>query len=250
MALADFESISLAEMNRVRLLNRTDVKFVLPEAQLLMALAGLSAEYRVLSIDNNQLNHYRTLYFDTPDFALYFRHHAGGRNRYKVRSREYVDTQLNFLEVKQKVNRYRTVKSRLQTPELVTSFTPDTAEFMQSHFPYRATKLEPKLWNAYTRITLVNRYQQERVTLDLDLRFSHLGRGVALPGMAIAEVKQDGVNRHSPFMKAMRQQHVHAMGLSKYCLGVALLYNGIKANNFKPKLRHVYKVAGDIRYEH
>ncbi len=62
-----------------------------------------------------RLNHYRTLYFDTPDFELYLLHVNGRADRYKVRSREYTDTHLSYLEVKHRTPKDRTIKERLST---------------------------------------------------------------------------------------------------------------------------------------
>jgi hypothetical protein len=55
-----FDPISLDEMNSVALLNRTDTKFVMTTGQLLDALAALQTRYRILSVNNQRLNHYRT----------------------------------------------------------------------------------------------------------------------------------------------------------------------------------------------
>jgi hypothetical protein len=237
-----FEPISLAQMDEVALLDRTDTKYVMNEGQLFYALASLTEHYRILDIDSTRLNLYRTLYFDTADFALYLRHHAGGRNRYKVRSRKYVNTQLSFLEVKCKVNKNRTIKNRIRTPGLITQFIPETSDFVEAHCPLNAHILEPKLWNDFSRITLVSKHRQERLTLDLNLKFCNDSRTVALPGIAIAEVKQDGVNHNSDFIRQMRAMNIHPTGFSKYCIGVSLLYQHVKHNSFKPKLRLVNKL--------
>ena len=69
--VAAFDPISLAEMERVSLLNRTDTKYVMGVSQLQRALAQIRDQYRVLEVNGTRLNHYQTLYFDTPDFALY-----------------------------------------------------------------------------------------------------------------------------------------------------------------------------------
>jgi hypothetical protein len=240
--LSRFDPISLAQMDGVALLDRTDTKYVLNAGQLYGTLASLTEYYRVLDIDGIRLNPYRTLYFDTADFALYLRHHAGGRNRYKVRSRKYLDTSLSFLEIKRKVNKSRTVKNRLQTPGLISRFTPQTSEFVKAHFPLNPNFLEPKLWNDFSRITLVSKHRQERLTLDLSLQFCNDRCTVALPGIAIAEVKQDGVNHNSDFIRQMRAMNIHSTGFSKYCIGVSMLYQNVKHNNFKPKLRLVNKL--------
>ena len=80
-----FAPISLDEMDAVALLNRIDTKFVMSTEQLVSALFALQSDYRILSINGQRLNHYRTLYFDTPDFELYNLHVNGRANRYKVR---------------------------------------------------------------------------------------------------------------------------------------------------------------------
>ena len=229
-------------MDGVALLNRTDTKYVMQTAQLQQALAQLTDRYRVLKVKGNRLNHYQTVYFDTPDFALYTRHHDGFRNRYKVRSREYVDSHKAFLEVKFKTNKNRTIKSRLQTPDVVTEFDAQSTDFVHAHYPNDPEMLEPKLWNQFLRITLVSMHSVERLTLDVNLEFRQGHEGAAMPGVAIAEVKQDGFNMQSDFIQQMRSMGVRPSGFSKYCMGVATLYDDVKKNNFKPRMLHVGKL--------
>jgi hypothetical protein len=178
------------------------------------------------------------------------RHHAGRQRRYKVRSRQYVESQRSFLEVKIKTNKDRTVKQRVETGNLVTWWTPEASRFTAAALPEDAGALEPKLWNSFARITLVSKHAAERLTLDLNLRFDDGWQGISLPGLAIAEVKQDGFNRQSDFVRQMRAMAIHANGFSKYCVGAALLYPQLKHNNFKDKLRLVEKLMGDNSHVH
>lgn len=242
--LGRFAPISLREMDAVALQNRTDTKYLLSTAQLARALPAIGGQYRVLEIDGVRLNPYQTLYFDTPDFALYLQHHAGKRNRYKVRSRRYVVTDQSFIEVKHKTNKDRTVKRRVPTGAIATTCTPELAGFVAACVPELTGTLEPKLWNAYARITLVSNTHAERLTIDLDLSFRSEGRSVALPGIAIVEVKQDGLDRGSGFMQQMHTMHLQPTSFSKYCIGVALLFPQVKHNNFKPKLRLLQQLIG------
>lgn len=247
-----FRPISLAEMADVALLNRTDTKFVLATGDLLAALADLSSAYRVLEVNGIRLNHYQTLYFDTPDFALYHRHHVGAAERYKVRARTYVESDLAFFEVKHKTKKKRTVKDRLQTPQMVTKMGRDTAVFLHHHYPYDPADLRPALWNSFTRLTLVSTARPERLTIDFDLAFYVEQRRVTLPGVAVAEVKQDGFSTNSDFIREIRARHAHPTSFSKYCLGVALLYPHLKHNNFKRQLLLVQKLlsGGNHAYTH
>ncbi|MBX2998368.1 MAG: VTC domain-containing protein [Caldilineaceae bacterium] len=242
--LAAFEPIDLAEMGRMALLNRVESKYVLPRPLLDDLLNGLSDFYSVLVIEDHCLNHYRTLYFDTADFAMYRRHHAGALNRYKVRARQYVDTQTSFFEVKFKTNKRRTIKSRLPTTGLPNLLDAELSEFLRNTCPYPATDLQPCLWNRYLRATLANKEANERVTLDFEISFAWGEREACCGEIVIAEVKQEGPPWISPFARLMREHHLCSTGFSKYCMGMSLLYPDVKKNRFKPKQRLIAKLQG------
>ena len=116
-----YAPISLNEMADVALLNRTDTKYVMTTGTLLAALRHLNNDYRVLEVNGARLHHYQTLYFDTADFTLYQHHHAGASNRYKVRSRAYVESDLAFFEVKRKTNKKRTIKKGFRSALILCS---------------------------------------------------------------------------------------------------------------------------------
>ncbi|NTV65125.1 MAG: polyphosphate polymerase domain-containing protein, partial [Oscillochloris sp.] len=238
--------ISLAEMDGVALQNRTDTKYLISIDVLIQALSMLADEYRVLEINSLRQSPYQTLYFDTPDFALYMSHHAGQANRFKVRSRRYVGTDQSFMEVKLKTNKDRTIKQRIPTDRLNTACTPEMADFIADHTDGQVPELEPKLWNEFSRVTLVG--ASERVTIDLDLRFRGNGECIAMPGIAIVEVKQDGVSRSSAFIQQLHAANVQPTGFSKYCIGISLIYPEVKHNRFKPKLLQVKKLMGVSSY--
>ena len=234
--LQGFEPIRLSEMDHVALFRRTDTKYILSEAQLFQAFANLAESYQILEIDGSRLQHYRTLYFDTANLALYRQHHDGCRDRYKVRQRAYVDSGLAFLEIKRKTNANMTIKSRRQTQILSTVIGQDASSFLRSHYPYRVEELEAKLLNTFRRITLVSTRSVERLTVDVGLRFLWNDVHVSLDGLAIAEVKQNGFSIDSEFVQQMRTLGVRPTSFSKYCIGVSMLYPEIKHNRFNPQL--------------
>jgi hypothetical protein len=245
--LQNFDAIRLSEMGRVALLHRTDTKYLLSEEQLSWALACLTGHYRILEIDGRRLHRYRTLYFDTQNLALYRQHHDGWRSRYKVRERAYTDSDLAFLEIKQKTNTNTTVKSRMRTRELSSQIARDAKPFLHTHYPYQVEALEAKLFNTFQRITLVSTHSVERLTVDVGLRFLWNGVCVSLAGIAIAEVKQNGFSMDSEFVRQMRALGVRATSFSKYCVGVSMLYPEVKHNNFKPQLRQIAKLLYEGR---
>jgi len=240
--LRGFDPISLADMNAVALLNRTDTKFVMPTGQLLHTLAALQSDYRVLCMRGQRLHHYRTLYFDTPDFALYHLHVNKRPNLYKVRSREYTDTHESFLEVKHKTHKERTIKERIPTAQPMVELTTESVDWLNGVYPYDCQVLEPKLWNTFTRITLVSRHCCERVTLDVELAFYADHQQVQMDHLAIAELKADACSPASPFLAQMRTQRIRPIGFSKYCIGTSLLFDQVKKNALKPKMLRLEKM--------
>ncbi len=128
-----------------KLMKRTDTKFVFPSILLPAILDNLSPTYRILEVDNNvRLQHYQTLYFDTPDFQLYQQHHNGQRDRFKLRVRSYLNSEINYLEVKKKDNHNVTRKSRVETPYPLNGQSSDIQSFLKTTFPMSNLPMVPK----------------------------------------------------------------------------------------------------------
>ena len=154
--------VTLDSIDGVSLLNRVDTKFVLHETQLLTVLAAVADTYQVLEINGTRLGRYATTYFDTPDFAMYRSHHNGIRARYKVRCRTYIDSELVFLEVKEKTNKDRTLKTRIRLPEPIAPLADIDSAWFPLCFPYDVHTLRPVLWNRFHRMTLIHLEESER----------------------------------------------------------------------------------------
>lgn len=242
-AVSSIAPISLSEMANVSLLNRIDTKYLFPLSDLTFILSQIQEHYRILDINDVRLNRYHTAYFDEPDFTLYNQHHNQHSDRYKVRSRRYVDTNLAFFEVKHKTNKKRTIKSRLPLKNDYAGQTNNVFDFVDTHTPLEPERLEFKLWNDYSRLTLVGKNFPERVTIDLDLSFGNDNRFAGLPGVVIAEVKQEHFSQNSFFIQQMRNLGIRSSSFSKYCAGVYMLYDHVKTNNFKPVMRNVHKLV-------
>jgi hypothetical protein len=237
--LTTFEPLSLQDSSDVRLLKRMDTKYLFPEALLSGMLTDLAEDYYVLDVDGLRMQRYKTRYFDTPDFKLYRQHHNGQRDRYKLRVRSYLDTDLDYLEVKRKDNHNWTQKSRMVSAEMAPSQSPAIHAFLESTFPVNGSAYVPKIVNSFYRIALVSKHNQERLSIDMDIRFISPSSQFTLPGIAVAEVKQPEFSIHSAFIHKMRQVGRRPTSFSKYCVGIALAYPHLKRNKFKPLLLNV-----------
>lgn len=240
-SLNQFDPITLEEMDGVKLMDRTDTKFTFNINQLIDVLEEAKAYYKVLNVEGNRISRYKTLYFDTQDFDLYNEHHSGKLNRYKIRHRTYVESNLGFLEVKFKNNKGRTLKTRIKEIEVPELNEGKAFDFLKKTLPFDPLILLPKIWINYSRVTLVNKTSAERLTLDLNLEFEKNGNKQILSQLVIAEVKQDS-KVASPFINIMRNKHIRQGSISKYCFGIASSYKEVKKNNFKQKLSNVKKI--------
>lgn len=224
-------------MDNVKLMNRTDTKFTFNRSQFSDVLKEILPYYRILEVEGKRLSRYKTLYYDTDDYNLYMRHHNGGMNRYKIRHRTYLESNVGFLEVKFKNNKGRTLKERIKKKQTPIDWDNDSEVFLKKSTPFAPEILKPVIWINYSRLTLVNKTGPERLTIDLDLEFVKGDSEKKLPSLVIAEVKQEK-RKASPFLKVMKQFHIREGSISKYCMGIALITpdKTVKKNNFKEKL--------------
>jgi VTC domain len=238
-----FEKISLDNMENVKLMDRVDVKYLIPLHLVHQILSEAKRHYKMLEINNQRLCTYETLYYDTEGLDLYHSHQTGRLNRYKVRFRNYVGSDLGYFEVKHKTNKGRTIKKRIKQPNENTNvLNLEKIDFLEKNTPLKAEKLLGDLMVQYKRMTLVNPVSKERLTIDLDLTFIRNQKRVKYNQLVVAEVKQERIAA-SPIVDIFKQHNLRPGSISKYCLGVLSTHENIKYNRFKSKLLHLKKTV-------
>ncbi len=228
-------------------MNRIDTKFVTTHDVLGQMLQLACPHYYVQEIEGQRNNAYHTIYLDTPQREMYLAHQNGRRVRQKIRVRTYLDSDVTFLEVKNKNNKGRTDKQRIVIDGLETLSLHEADRFLTSNARYCMQQLMPRLESSFRRITLVNRQMTERLTIDTQLSFCNLddGHRVQLPQLVIIELKRNGM-MHSPIRDVLHQLRVHPMSISKYCIGSALTVPTLKQNRLKPKIRLIQSLNNRI----
>ena len=242
--LKPFEPITLEEMKSVKLMNRTDTKFVTNTSKLRQLLKMAQQDYYVQVIDGERNLDYDTTYFDTTAFDMYNMHQNGHLNRQKIRFRTYCINDLQFMEVKTKNNHGRTKKKRIEVSDMDLK-DEQKREFLHKHLRYEVDKLQPVLTNHFSRITLVNKGMTERLTIDTALNFHNLlnGHNKDMGQLVVIELKRDGLVP-SPVLQMLRQLRIQPHGFSKYCMGSALTgQDYLPVNRFKCKLIEINKLV-------
>lgn len=219
--------IGLAELvERAELLTRVDRKYVLPIHLLDTLLAALPADAQVLDIDGRRRFGYRSTYLDTPDHQSYLVAGRGHRQRWKVRSRTYLDTRDSWLEVKTRTSRGHNLKQRIPHPdaEVNGGLTVEGHQFAAGIIGRSTRALRPVIVTAYQRTTLFLPQSSSRVTIDVDLGWTSLasGRDLDRPSLAIVETKTGSTPSE---MDRLLWRHGHRpIRISKYGVGMAALH--------------------------
>ena len=240
--LDDFQTLSLDELDKVRLLDRQDTKFVFNQNQLPLILEKIQPFYRILEIKNSSVFRYDNTYFDTDNFLFYNQHHNENRKRFKVRLRKYSSKSKPFFEIKIKSNKDRTVKKRLLVDEMSNHLGKQERNLVSKIINLQSNQLNSMLNMQFYRITLADKGLNERLTIDTNLSVLNGTSNKIFNQLAISEIKQEKYNPKSNFIQILRKLKIQEMRFSKYCMGMLHINKRIKYNRFKPKLLQINKI--------
>jgi hypothetical protein len=102
---------------------------------------------------------------------------------------------------------------------------------------YKFEDLAPSLYVYFNRITLLNKYFLERMTVDFGLRYEFGENGFSLSNTVIVESKRDKGPERTASQDFFRKIHKEPGGFSKYCIGVCLTHEEAKKNRFLPRIK-------------
>lgn len=242
-------------------MTRVDRKYLVPRASAHRLLDRLAGRVRVLTISGHRTFRYRSTYYDTADLSAFHAAATARRRRSKVRSREYLDTDTAFLEVKTPTGRGESSKQRIPLPpgaaggpmdEASVAFVAHTLEL--AGIPVPTMPLTPILTTRYDRTTLLLPDEDSRLTIDAGLLWSIPGtdrpagsrkHAAALPstsraldGLVVLETKagtRPGTADHLLWADGHRP-----LRLSKYATGLALLDPRLPHNRWHRTLQTLH----------
>ena len=238
------KTLPLEKATKVRLMNRVDKKYWFHASELPALLDAIKNDYFIQSVDGKTSQDYGTKYFDTPDNQMYTLHHNGKLNRYKIRRRDYLDSDDHFLEVKFKNNQGRTIKKRVESTVKAADFNKNENDFLKQRSVFGNEELKVALRNRFTRLTLIAKDRSERVTIDTGISFTSAEKKIELDNLVILELKAEKDSRNSSLKKYLRDKRIKPAGFSKYCIGRALTDSSLKRNRFKQRIREIGKITG------
>jgi len=238
-SLKNFKATSLEEMDKVTLMNRVDRKFILSTEDLLQVIPLLQSNYHVLTINERIIFTYKTDYYDTPGLTMFIDHHNGKLNRFKIRHREYVESKLEFTEIKFKNNKGKTLKKRVRSQHIHSK---PALQLIAENTPYNPSVLDKKITTLFNRFTLVDYQLTSRITIDFNIRFVGEEQNILLDRLVIIEIKQERQSDNSNIYNLLKEKSIRPCSISKYCLGLTMMNNLPKSNIFKETLRKINRI--------
>lgn len=236
-------AVSLEDLvDAAGLLTRVDRKYVLPAADLEVLLTGTGPGTRALEIDGRRRFAYRSVYFDTPRLHSYHATAHRRRQRFKIRTRSYLDSGLHVLEVKTRGPRGLTVKQRLPYAGDGQTLDHEDRDRLGTLLDALGVRLDtgdlqPVLTTHYERTTLLLPGGSSRLTVDTGLVWALVDDGSASTRTDRAVVETKSHRGSSEVDRLLWSLGRRPSAISKYGTGLAALRPDLPANRWRPVLR-------------
>lgn len=249
--LKSFAPISLSQLNAsASFLDRIDTKYLMTEDQFEQVLTDLQEDFFILEINDKSIFEYESIYMDTDKYDFYYAHQHKEKSRTKVRTRLYVDSQLAFFEYKQKQNGI-TRKFRYQfNAKLHGKMGPEATKFFegvyQSMYGKMPQKINPSIITRYSRLTFCSKNNDERVTVDFNVRVMDARNTKAgeLPFKNLVILEAKSAWRKGKSHKVMKKHHIQeAAACSKYSLGLVYHKKVTETSTFDKTVKRLQKIA-------
>lgn len=253
LAVEAFAPMTRKQKGKSALRDRIETTYLMPIEALPAFLDAIRADYRVRTKKGRRIQHHRRMDFDSSDFALFRRQHAGAAVRDKLRARADDASGENVLKVKHRDNKgrwRRTRKLRFVTDAHMRAVDPKSGKLLRHRYPHGEDLVYGRLLTSFDRVTLVHRHLAERITIDLDLCFEGAGRVEALPDIAVITIARAPHEAESSAVAQLRRRRMRPQRFSKYGIGISLVYPHIQHNRYKPTLRQLDKLSRGDSHAH
>lgn len=237
-AVAGPTSIRLDQLlERADLQTRSTRKYIVDATTIATMMDTFGDDVSMLDIGGERVIGYETVYFDTPDRALYLDTARRRPRRFKVRTRQYQNGQSAMLEIKAKNGRGATVKHRKEYPSASRhGLSADARDWIDEVVDFDETGLlESTLVTRFGRATAIGRHDDERFTFDTDLVCEAADGATAVLDGIIVECKSLGGS--SSIDRWLWRQGIRPAKMSKYCTGMASIDPTLPSNHWHRTLR-------------
>ena len=116
-----FESLSALEVKKFKFLDKEELYYTFNKSFLPQIIESIKEDYSVITDHEKKYRSFKILYFDTPKNRFYLDAHNGKRNRFIVRFRQCIESNITFFEVKYINKKGRKRKKKIEVEEIKTT---------------------------------------------------------------------------------------------------------------------------------
>jgi hypothetical protein len=217
------------------------VSFSFPNAIVSQLFELSKAYYSILTSVDKRISTYKTLYFDTPKNNFYIFAHNGKRNRQTVRYKHCVESNVTYLEIKYIDKKGRDKKRKLKVDGIKSAFSEEEISFLKKRLSKKKIlKLQPRLAYNFKRITLVDKSNSERISIDSDVKFIYNQTEVQSLEISFAQIKLERYSGNSRFIETLKDLGIRDGQIGKYVFGMSI-FGKLKANLFSKETDRINK---------
>ena len=237
-----FEPLSALEVKKVKFSDKEEMTYTFNNSFLPQLIESTKGDYSIITNGGKKYSSYKLLYFDTPKNRFYLDAHNGKRNRFVVRYRQCIDSNITYFEVKYMNKKGRKKKKKIKVDEIKTILGDEELDLLKKVMrKKKARKLKPRITCEFKRFILINRQNNHKVIVDSNMKFTNNNSDTHYSDIALAKIIQERYDRNSKFVAALRESGIRQGQIGNYALGMSIFGNQ-KSNLYKEKENRINKL--------
>jgi hypothetical protein len=237
-----FEPLSDQEVQKVKFSDKEEMIFSFNCTFLPQLIESTKGDYSILIHNGKKYSSYKLLYFDTPKNRFYLDAHNGKRNRFVVRFRQCIESNITYFEVKYINKKGRKKKKKIEVDEIKTTLGEEEIALLKKVMPKKkARKLTPRITCEFKRFVLINKQNKHKVTVDSDMKFTNNSSEIHYSDITTATILQERYDRSSKINAVLRESGIRQGQIGNYALGMSI-FGDQKTNIYKEKEYRINKL--------
>ena len=220
-------------------------KLILNKRYFNNMLYKFSDEFALVKSNEDYMQQFSMLYFDTPQLKMYFEHHNRSASRYQVYRKYKYNNEKSQLIVKSSDNKNNRNKKKFRTSDFEARIPLKYFDYIDKNTNHPAFQLKPVLNCDFNRYVFTNKSNDLLITIDADLSFWNDYKTNYLPDLAVATIKTKNYSPQREIANALKLAPGFPSGLNKFSIGMALTNPDLKQNMLKQKIYNLKRISND-----
>ena len=236
-------TVSSTEIKKRDFKNEKVQKLLIKKSHLSELLYQFYDECILIGSNEEYVQQFSMLYFDTPELKMYFEHHNRAANRFQVYRKYKYNTGKTHLVVKHSDNKHTNHNKKKKTKYFNDRIPLKYFDYITKNANHTAFLLKPVLNCDFNRYLFTNISMDSLISVDSELIFWNNQSTVYLTDLAVITIKTKRSSPNREISNALKIAPVFPSGLNKFSIGMALTNPNLKQNMLKQKIYDLKKIS-------